>query len=166
MKSKRPTVEKPLIHFLRSRVLCPTFSKFLINLPKNGREYTNLKFRARKTAVSESNAMIEEATISGFTPLAMASGINDALLKGKNMYGPRKKEVILTVLSKSTMLIRTRNRAKAPNGDMNLNVPFSIFGDIRRTVAKWNTGRRIKLGGFLSFTKIEYVVYSRLLQHG
>ena len=110
---------------------------------------------AKKTAVRESNAMIEEDTINGLTPLAIASGIRDNLLKGRIIYGGRNRRSCQTV-SKSIRTIKNRNISIAPIGDANLNVPLSNFGALR------NTGRRVKLVELLSFTVIESVVFRML----
>lgn len=132
MNNKRPRVENRFIHFRRSRVLFPTFSNFLIKFPKNGREYRRLKLSAKKTAVSESNAIIEDDTINGLTPLAIAIGIMDSLPNGGNMYAGRKRRSF-AVVSISIMMIKNRKISIATIGDANLNVPSSNFEVIPNT---------------------------------
>lgn len=156
MNNKRPRVENRFIHFRRSRVLFPTFSNFLIKFPKNGREYRRLKLSAKKTAVSESNAIIEDDTINGLTPLAIAIGIMDSLPNGGNMYAGRKRRSF-AVVSISIMMIKNRKISIAPIGDANLNVPSSNFEVIPNTI------RRIKLVELLSFAGIECFIDRLLL---
>lgn len=107
--------------------------------------------RAKKTAVSESNAIIEEDTINGLTPLAIAIGIMDSLPNGGNMYAGRNRRSRAFV-SVSIRTIKNRKASIAPIGDANLNVPFSNLGVIR------NTRRRIKIVGLLSFAGIDCVL--------
>ncbi len=85
--------------------------------------------RAKKTAVSESNAIIEDDTINGLTPLAIAIGIMDSLPNGGNMYAGRKRRSF-AVVSISIRMIKNRKISIAPIGDANLNVPFSNLGVI------------------------------------
>ncbi len=122
----------------------------------NGREYRRLKFRAKKTAVSVSNIMIEEDTIRGWTPLEIARSIMLSLPNGGIMYPPRKKAIVRVPSKSVRRLIIARKISIAPIGDANLNVPLSNFGALR------NTGRRIKLVELLSFAVIESVVFRRL----
>ena len=100
--------------------------------------------------------MIEEDTINGLTPVAIAAGIRVNLLRGRIMYGGRNRRSCQTV-SKSIRTIKNRKISIAPIGDANLNVPFRTFGATR------NTGNRIKLVEFLSFADKEYVVDRLLL---
>ena len=97
--------------------------------------------RAKKTAVRESNAIIEEDTINGLTPLAIAIGIMDSFPNGGNMYAGRNRRSF-AVVSVSIRTIKNRKISIAPIGDANLNVPFSNFGVIR------NTEGRIKVLSF------------------
>jgi len=100
--------------------------------------------------------MIEEDTINGLTPVAIAAGIRVNLLRGRIMYGGRNRRSCQTV-SKSIRTSKNRKISIAPIGDANLNVPFRTVGATR------NTGNRIKLVEFLSFADKEYVVDRLLL---
>ncbi len=99
----------------------------------NGREYRRLKFRAKKTAVSESNIMIEEATIIGLTPLEIARSIMLSLPNGGTMYPPRKKAIVRVPSKSVRRLINAKKVSIAPIGAANLNVPFRSFGALRNT---------------------------------